>query len=205
MLRTHVLQGRAAVRDALIDFNEPDRCFGSVPNDNGVRRAEQCNAFLVRFDLAKLGLPPKVHVVKATLSFYVWYPSSSGKTKVCAFPVKTAWDEDTVTWREPAKGRSWQGGANFAFGTDTGPAGASVVVEPDEPGTDTVDPPLEYKLDVTDAVRSWLEGGQPNHGLAIAPVIDLSVDEGFSTRFQVFGSEHNRTQYTPKLTLEVRQ
>jgi len=54
-------------------------------------------------------------------------------------------------------------------------------------------------------VRGWLEGGLPNHGLAIAPVIDPKVDEGFLTRFQVIGSQHGRTQYTPKLTVQVRQ
>ena len=143
-----------------------------------MRRADQCNAFLVRFDLAKLELPPKARVAKATVSFYVWDPSSTGKTKVCAFPLKTAWDEATVTWREPAVGKSWQGGKGFAFGADAGPAGPAVVVQPDE-GSDTVDPPIEYQLDVTDLVRSWLDGGAPNHGLAIAPVIDPSVDEGY--------------------------
>ena len=177
-LRTQVLQGRAAVSDALIDFVEPERTFGAAARDNAVRRADQCNAFLVRFDLAKLELPPKARVAKATVSFYVWDPSSSGKTKVCAFPLKTAWDEATVTWREPAAGQSWQGGEGFAFGADAGPAGPAVVVQPDQ-GRDTVDPPTEYQLDVTDLVRSWLDGGAPNHGLAIAPVIDPSVDEGF--------------------------
>jgi hypothetical protein len=80
-----------------------------------------------------------------------------------------------------------------------------VVVQPDQVGTDTADPPIEYQLDVTDLVRLWLEGGAPNYGLAIAPVIDLSVDEGFMTRFQTYGSEHSRVQYTPKLTLQVQQ
>ena len=164
-LRTHVLQGRTAVRDALIDFVEPDRCFGATARDNAVRRADQCNAFLVRFDLAKLEVPPKAHVAKATVSFYVWDPSSRGKTKVCAFPLKTAWDEVTVTWREPAVGKSWQGGQDFAFGADAGPAGPAVVVEPDQ-GSDTVDPPIEYQLDVTDLVHSWLDGrvAQPRAG-----------------------------------------
>jgi hypothetical protein len=36
-------------------------------------------------------------------------------------------------------------------------------------------------------------------------VIDPSVDEGVLTRFQVYGSEYNRAQYTPKLAVEVRQ
>jgi hypothetical protein len=204
LLSNHMLQGRAAVRDALIDFAEPERGLGGVDRDNAVRRADECNAFLVRFDLAKLDAAPKARVAKATVSFYVWDPSSSGKTKVCAFPLKTAWDEATVTWRQPATGKSWQGGEGFAFGADTGPAGPTVVVEPDQ-GSDTVDPPIEYQLDVTDLVRSWLDGGAPNHGLAIAAVIDRSVDEGFSTRFQVFGSEHPRAEYTPKLTVQVQK
>jgi len=203
-LRTHVLQGRTAVRDALIDFIEPDRSFGAAARDNAVRRADRCNAFLVRFDLAKLDLPPTARVAKATLSFYVWDPSSHGKTKVCVFPLKTAWDEVAVTWREPAVGKVWQGGTGFAFGADAGPAGPAVVVQPDQ-GSDTAQPPLEYQLDVTDLVRTWLDGEAPNHGLAIAPVIDPSVDEGTLTRFQVYSSEHGQEQYTPKLTVQVQQ
>jgi Protein kinase domain len=202
LLSSHVLQGRPAVGGALIDFGEPERNFGAVAQDNAVRRAEQCNAFLVRFDLGQLGVPPKARVARATVSFYVWDPSSSGRTKVCALPLKTAWDEATVTWRQPAAGQSWRGGAAFAFGADTGPPGPGVVVEPDQ-GSDTVDPPIEYQLDVTDLVRSWLDGGAANHGLAIAPVIDPGVDEGFLSRFQVYGLEHGRAQYTPKLTVQT--
>jgi hypothetical protein len=202
--RTVVLQGRNAVRDALIDFSEPDRSFGAAARDNALRRAEQCNAFLVRFDLAKLEAPSQARVAKATLSFYVWDPSSVGKTKVCAFPLKTAWNELTVTSREPAVGKLWQRGQSFAFGADAGPSGPAVVIEPDQ-GSDTVDPPIEYQLDVTDLVRTWLDGGAPNHGVAIAPVIDPSVDEGILTRFQIFSSEHNQQQFTPKLAVQVQQ
>jgi hypothetical protein len=201
-LRTVVLQGQAAVRDALIDGDEPDRPFGTAARDNPVRRADRCNAFLVRFDLAKLALPPEARIVKAMVSFYVWDPSSGGRTKVCALPLQTAWDEVTATWRAPALGQSWQGGQGFRFDADAGPAGPAVVVEPDQ-GSDTVDPPVEYQLDVTELVHSWLDGGAPNHGLAIAPVIDPSVDRGISTRFQVYGSEHSRGPYTPKLTVQV--
>jgi hypothetical protein len=203
-LRNHVLQGPAAVRAALIDFNQPQRNFGAEARDNALRRAEQCNAFLVRFDLAKLGLTPKARIARAVVSFYVWDPSSSGRAKVCAFPVKTAWDPATVTWREPAAGKAWRGGEGFVFEADAGSPGPAVVVEPDRPGTDTVDPPLEYRLDVTDVVRSWLDGSMPNFGLAIAPVIDPAVDENFFTRFQVCGSEHRQAEYTPKLTVQAR-
>ncbi len=200
---TVVLQGRNSVRDALIDFGEPDRSFGASARDNAVRRADQCNALLVRFDLTKLEMPPQARVTKATASFYVWDPSSMGKTKICAFALKTAWDEVAVTWHEPAVGKSWQGGSGFSFSADIGPAGPAVVVEPDA-GSDTADPPIEYQLDVTDLVRTWQGGRAPNHGLAIAPVIDASVDQGILTRFQVYCSEHNRQEFTPKLTVQVQ-
>jgi hypothetical protein len=199
-----VLQGRTVVRDALVDFSEPDRAVGATARDNAVRRADQCNAFLVRFDLTALkDMPPRTSAAMATVSFYVWDPSSQGKTKVCAFAVKTGWDEVAATWRESAVGKSWQGRDGFQIGVDTGSAGQSVVVEP-EHGSDTADPPIEYQIDVTDVVRSWLDGAVPNYGLAIAPVIDVSVDEGVLTRFQVFGSEHSQPQYTPKLTVQVQ-
>jgi serine/threonine protein kinase len=202
-VRTIVLQGRTAVQDALIDFALPDRSFGSSARDNALRRGEQCDALLVRFDLAKLNMPAQAQVVKATVSFFVWDPSSMGKTKICVFPLKTPWDEVAVTWQEPAVGKSWQGGKSFTFEADAGPAGPAVIVEPEQ-GSDTADPPIEYQLDVTDLVRTWLSAGAPNYGLAIAPVIDPSVDEGVLTRFQVFCSEHTREQFTPKLTVEMQ-
>ena len=205
VLQRHILQGGADVYDALIDFAEPTRRFGEVAQSNAVRRAEQhCSVFLVRFDLAKLKLPPKARVESATVSLYVWDPSSQGKTRLCIFPMKTAWDESTVTWNAPQEGKSWQGGASFVPGKDTGPAGTCVVVLPEQ-GADTADPPIEYQFDVTDLVKSWLGGGPSNNGLAIAPVIDPSVDEGILSRFQVFSSEDSHVNYTPKLTLQVRE
>jgi Protein kinase domain/Disaggregatase related repeat len=205
VLHRHLLQGGADVYDALVDFAEPTRRFGDVAQDNALRRAElQCDAFLVRFDLTKLKLPPKAQVESATLSFYVWDPSSQGKTRVTVFPMKTAWDESTVTWNAPQEGNTWQGGASFDLAVDASTAGAGVVVLPEQ-GSDTVDPPTEYQFDVTDLVKSWLDGRTPNLGLAIAPVIDPSVDEGVLSRFQIFSSEHSHVNQTPKLTLQVRE
>jgi hypothetical protein len=198
------LQGPAVVHDTLIDFGQPERNFGKEGRNNALRRAEQCNAFLVRFDFDKLGLPADAKVAKATVSFFVWDPSDKGNTKVCAFALKTPWDEQSATWRQAATGKLWQGGQTFAFGKDTGLPGPPVVVKPDQ-GSDTVDPPLEYQIDVTDLVRDWLSGAIPNHGLAIAPVIDRATDEGQFTRFQVYASEHERVRYTPKLTVQLER
>jgi len=201
VLSSHELQGPAAVRDALLDFGEPERNFGGAERDNALRRGEQqVTALLVRFDLEKLDLSPQAAVAKATLSFYVWDPSSQGKTKVAAFPLLTAWEEYSATWRQPGAGKSWRG-ESFALDADAGPAGPAVIVDPDQDG-DTLDPPREYQLDVTELVRAWLSGKAANHGLAIAPVIDSSADAGVLSRFQVYGSEDWRVQFTPKLTVQ---
>ena len=77
----------------------------------------------------------------------------------------------------------------------SGPARPAVVVEPGQ-GGNPADPPIDYQLDVTDLVRSWLEGGAPIYGLAIAPAIDPSVDEGISTRFQIHGSQYSQVVHT---------
>ena len=95
-----------------------------------------------------------------------------------------------------------EGGKDFTLGVDTGPPGPHVVVLPDK-GKDTVDPPIEYRLDLTAIVQAWLDGAA-NHGLAIAPVIDRAVDGGYQSRFQIYASEHPRVQYTPKLTVQLR-
>src|SRR5207302_424372 len=97
-----VLQGRTSVQDALIDPGQPDRSLGAVPRDNTIRKAEAVSVFLVRFDLDRLGLQKEARIEKATISFFVWDPSSQGQTKVCALGMKTPWDEATATWHQAA-------------------------------------------------------------------------------------------------------
>ncbi len=199
-----VLQGREAVRDALIDPNRPDRKLGGEARSNPVSKGDESGAFLVRFDLDKLDLPKNARIARATLSFYVWDPSSQGDTKVCAFPLKTAWVEASATWERPADGKAWRGGKTFSLKDDAGAASPPVVVKPDM-GSDTVDPPLEYRLDVTDMARAWLDGATANHGLAVVPVPDRAVDEGFHTRFHMYASEYQQAKYTPKLTVVLEK
>ena len=56
---------------------------------------------------------------------------------------------------------------------------------------------------MTTLVRNWLSGEMPNHGLAIASVVDRAVDDGQWTRLQVPASEYRRAQYTPKLEIHL--
>ncbi len=199
--RVAVLQGAEGVDDALIDPARPGEALGNVPRDNVLSKNTASSVFLVRFDLDRLGLPESARVQKATVSLSVWDPSSQGRTKVVAVPLTTPWEETSATWRQPSAGRRWKGGASFALDADAGSPGPPTVIEPDE-GTDLADPPREYQIDVTDAVRGWLAGRLPNHGLAIVPVPDRSVDDGFFTRFQVYASESDRAKATPKLTVQ---
>ncbi len=202
--QSKVLQGREAVRDVLLDPAQPDHKYGGEGRGNAVSKGDSSAAFLARFDLDKLDLPKGAKVAKATLSFYVWDPSSQGDTKVCAFPLKTPWEEASATWNQPADGKSWKGGKTFSLKDDAGAASPPIVVKPDM-GSDTVDPPLEYQLDMTDMVRAWLDGAAPNHGLAIVPVPDRTVDEGYHTRFQMYASEYQQGKYSPKLTVVLEK
>jgi len=197
---TKAIQGSQLVYDALIDPEFPDERFGRIGDDNRLKRHDAVSVMLVRFMLDKLDLPADARVLKAQLVFYVWDPSSGqGKMKVAAMGLKTDWKEREATWNAPAKGKTWKGGSRgFALGLDTGAPGPAIVIPP-ERGSDIADPPLEYRLDVSELVRGWLSGKEPNHGLAVAPMMDSEVDEGVSSRLQLYASEHRRPQYIPRL------
>jgi hypothetical protein len=199
---TKVLQGKRFVSDTIIDPEIPGDNFGSVPENNQLKRHERSSAMLVRFAVQKLSLPADYRVVKATLTFFVWDPSSGrGQMKVSAMPMKTDWDEHVASWNRPARGASWQGGdRGFVVGLDTGSPGPTIVIPPEQ-DRDTVTPPLAYRLDVTKPVRSWLSGQAANYGLAIVPQEDSDFDSGLKSRLQMYASEYPRLQWTPKLEI----
>jgi hypothetical protein len=83
-----VIQGRSAVRDAMIDPDQPDVALGASPRDNRLARNERTNAMLIRFDVSSLSLPTQSRVRSATLHFWVWDPSSQGRMKMSLFGIK---------------------------------------------------------------------------------------------------------------------
>ncbi|OAI46371.1 hypothetical protein AYO44_02070 [Planctomycetaceae bacterium SCGC AG-212-F19] len=199
-LAEKVIRGRPLVRDAVIDSSQPDRNFGAVPKNNQLVRSDRTTVFLVYFDVAGAGVTPRFKVARAVLKFYVWDPHDSARTRVNVHALKTAWTEATVTWRQPAESQRWQGGDTFQVAADCHGPSSSVVVAPD-PVNDTVDPPVEYQVDVTAHWRLWTVGNHPNHGLALVPVADRQVDDGRHSRFQMYASKDTRVQYTPTLVL----
>lgn len=199
-----VLQSRQAVCDAIIDPEAPDQNFGRVPEDNRLRRRNQVGVLLMKFDLSKIDLPRHPDVVRARLSFYVWDPCNSAFMAVAAHPLKTDWDEYEATWNKPAKKGQWKGGEHFSLADDAGARGEPVIIAPNSE-RDVVHPPVEYRLDITEEVRAWLSHATPNYGVAIAPLLDSSVDDGHFSRIQIVGAESRRERYVPKLEIELRE
>ena len=118
------IQGRSAARDVLIDPDRPEQKLGAVDRGNAIRKAGASHGiFLVRFDLERLGLPAGAKILEVTVGFSGRDPSSQSRTKVCAFPVTTPWDQACASFRQAADGRPWKGDREFALGADTGPAG----------------------------------------------------------------------------------
>lgn len=208
-----IIQGKPYVRDVLLDSEKAATSLGSERRANPVKKGDSPSVFLIAFELDKFQEALRARTVeKATFSFYVWDPANQGKTQVRVYPVLSAWQESAATWLQASPGAPWKGkstkagGANgFELGVDTGPPAGMVIVRPDEPGTDTVDPPIEYQIDVTDLVRNWLEKKQENHGLALAGEATAAVDQGFQTRFQIYASEYDRPQYSPKLHIYLKR
>lgn len=199
--RVVTLAGREAVRDTLLDFEQPDKACGAVPRDNAVRKALRSTPFLVRFDLTKANLPPGAKIKRARIEFFVWDPSGRGTTKLAAVPLLTEWDEAAATWNQPTAGKRWRGGGAFALEGDAGPAENFIRIKPDN-GADTAEPPAAYSIDITTMTRAWVAGTAINAGVGLVPIPDRSVDDGNYTRFQVCATEYSRAAYTPRLVLE---
>lgn len=196
--RTDVVQGKPFVRDALLDPDLPEKRLGTEPRNNALRRGERGNAFLVRFDLEKFR-GRSGELGRATLRLRMWDPSSMASTRLDVAPVLRSWDEDATSWRSATNEEKWPTG-EFRVGQDTATAVARTVAPPDM-GGDVADPPIVLEWDITNVVREWLAGKRPNHGLAVLPIVDRTVDDGNYTRLQVFASESREQKYSPALEL----
>lgn len=199
---TTILQGSAVLSDTMLDPTEPDRNFSGTPRDNRLRRTDICNAMLMKFKLPDRSSIAGKTLVKATLSFYVWDPSSSGNTRVCAYPITTPWVADEATWNRASRSSGWKS-SHFTIGSDTSGQVGQTIIPPDR-GSDIADPPLEYHIDITAAVEAWLTGSKSNLGIAVGPVVDRDIDEGHFTRIQLYGSKWQKKEETPQLILQWR-
>jgi hypothetical protein len=195
---TVVLQGRENSIDAIVDPLEPE---ASIRTQIIHRGQDRHTVWLIRFDLDKANVPRAGRVRKATLTFFVWDPHNAAATRVLLRAVKTRWSLD-ATWNRASKQTPWKGNGPFSGQLDLGPAGSSIIVQPDTVN-DVVDPPVPYDADVTEIVRAWVEKGEENYGLAVTPTADRTVDQGLESRFQVRRTGWAKPQYAPRLTIEM--
>jgi hypothetical protein len=201
--RTLVVRGPERVRDCVLSMEQPDRNLGAEPRSNPLRRADTGAPLLIRFDLSQVELQES-QVTGARVVLYVWDPSQQGRTRVAVSEPLVRWKADEATWKQASASQPWSGGTAFSLHKDAGEPFGDLIVEPDEPGTDTLDPPRAIEIDVTQSVRRWLADPTSNRGLVLCPVVDREIDEGYHTRFQVYASEYANQDWIPRLEILAR-
>jgi hypothetical protein len=139
---------------------------------------------LLHWDLAEI--PAGVRIRRAQLELYR-FDEEEGENpmRVAVYVMTSDWTEgsnsnfwpeagampDGATWEEAAPGIPWEmAGGDFDFGTDYGHGDNGIV---DEVRLSTSVEDGWVVFDVTKAVRAWVEGGVPNHGLMIRPLDGL--------------------------------
>ena len=147
-------------------------------------RSSKPQRALLKFD--RISLPAGVTLDKAKLQVYVKSRSNDANYYVRTFDMKTAWDENTATWKRASSNASWK---KSGFSSD-----------------DYVIPYTDFKfvygvnhwveLDVTDIARRWLENPGSNRGLLldICSIANVAVD--------FYSSEVRDVNLRPRLVLE---
>jgi len=154
-------------QDAFTNSAAPATNYGANVSLN-VNSATEVSYILFNLD----SLPPGATVSKATLKLFVDTVSNSGSFNVDF--VASAWAEDTIT-------------SNMA--PVIGSAIASNVPIAANGANDYV------LVDISPAVYEWLNGGQPNYGIA------LVANGGFNASFD--SKENTTTSHAPELDIVV--
>jgi len=145
----------APSQDAYINEYYPETNYGA---DWSLRIKNDNERSLVRFDLSSI--PSSAIVTDATLRLFAYRRQGSASTPLMgAYPLKRAWSEGSVTWRQAAADQPW------------GLAGANDLVA-DREGTAVASTPLTtvpdwYALSVTSAVQSWVTDPASNYGFIL--------------------------------------
>ncbi|MBC7234515.1 MAG: DNRLRE domain-containing protein [Chloroflexi bacterium] len=171
-----------AVQDAYLDQWYPSEAHNHNTlfcRTNGIRKP------LVQFDLA--GLPPFVQILSAKLSLTT-ADTGSNLIYVGAYRLLRCWREDSATWKQPQSGQSWGADGASAAGEDYDPTQLDRVAVQQTAHT--------YQWDVTEAVRAWVQDGQPNCGLI------LVGEQGPQLQWGFWSSEHGNAAQRPQLVVD---
>ncbi len=137
------------------DFNNGDRPEGR-PRQHYLN-SEVC---LIRFADLDAQIPQKATVSSATLTLSTYNAPPDTAGEIFAYPVGKPWDEGEVTWLQASDELSWTGWGVSARGDDFSNelqdrAGVA------EDG--------RIRLEITQAVQTWVAGTRQNNGLLLAP------------------------------------
>ena len=141
---------------------------------------------LVRFELS--GVPAKAIITSASLDLWLYYASNPGSLTLQAYLVRRPWNENTATWLEADTAIPWGGpGASDLLRDRHATPVGEVLLAGGEQRWVTVD--------VTSAVRHWLEHPEENYGLLLRGEGTTSVE------YQFASSQWRQAQQRPKLSL----
>ncbi|MCW5849559.1 MAG: DNRLRE domain-containing protein, partial [Anaerolineae bacterium] len=164
-----------SVADTHLRFGDPTKNYGSDTTMlTRPANASSLKHSLVRFDVSSI--PAGAVIQSATLNLTVTGARSSNHfDKV--YRMLTAWTEGTGTTGSGASWNTRDGSNGWLFGGFT-----SNDYDPTLLGTITPNANGLKTLDVTAAVDAWVNGGQPNNGLAVVSTGTDGGDAKYATR-----------------------
>ncbi len=142
-------------------------------------------ATLLRFDLSPLA--PSMVIQQAELQLTTTQFSSNGTLPVSVHRLLRAWSMDEATWENATRDEPWQvAGALGSQDYDPTP----------EWTTNVTGPSTTFTWDITQVVRDWVAGVQPNYG-----VILRSTQNGVPHGFYPSNSHPVLGTYRPRLRI----
>jgi len=181
------LQGSPAIADTWLDPDLPDR---PAVDDPKVHLQGPSTPDRLVYSLTLPEWPPQTELLTATLSLYtVPWGEDNRYVTVTAHRLLRDWDPATATYAIPWSSPGLQPVVDYELEPLT------VITL-----TTLLQSEGWLELDITPAVRDWLEG-QPNYGLAVR-----MTDDSFGmAHLWVYTAEYDDPDLCPKLTLIYQQ
>ena len=145
---------------------------------------------MIQFDVSSI--PADATITSASLKMKVSLNLTTSPMTITAYRITRRWEEDAVSWLDRTASAEWteKGGDYAATALDT---------QTEEDVGDWV------SWDVTDAVRAWVAGDEPNRGILFRTPENTGKDYGYTdpegVMFQFHSSEAETVEDRP--TLEV--
>lgn len=177
------LGGYAGAADTYIDPARPTSNF--VLEWNMRLRTGWGSVGLLRFDTASI--PQNSRVLDARLE--LWTGDNSGNYAcMSAYPLLVAWNPGQATWLRRDSANAWTAGGAAAIGSDR--SGTPTDVRRFVSGTG-----VQFTLDVTDAVQTWVNDPERNYGLVLA------LERYTDLWFHIYGTDHPTISRRPRLVV----